>query len=80
MRCRSMRAAVRNMSEAPLEMEERHIAQFETLITKQELRISELERRGRTEAAERARVVLATMRALLQSAWAHRDRLLQRKL
>jgi hypothetical protein len=70
---------VRNVSQTPLEMEERHIAQLELLITKQELRLSELERDGHAEAAARARDVLARCRELLQSAWGYRARLLQRK-
>jgi hypothetical protein len=66
------------VSETPLEMEERHIARFETLITKQELRLSALERDGHADAAERARGVLAAMQAFLRLAWEHRDRLLKR--
>jgi hypothetical protein len=66
------------MSETPLEMEERHIAQFERLITKQESLLSELDRNGHAEAARRARDVLAEMQVLLRFAWERRDRLLQR--
>jgi hypothetical protein len=70
---------VRNIRETPLEMEERHIAQLEMLIAKQELRLSELERDGHAEAAARSRDVLERMQELLQSAWGYRARLLQRK-
>jgi hypothetical protein len=69
----------RPVRETPLEMEERHIAQFETLITKQELLLSKLAQGGHAEAAERARNRLAATRALLQSAWEHRARLLRRE-
>jgi hypothetical protein len=67
----------RNMSETPLEMEERHIVQFERMISKQELRLSEMERAGYAEAAERARDRLASMQATLQLAWKRRDHLLR---
>jgi hypothetical protein len=68
------------VSETPLEMEERHIALFEALITKQELLLAELERDGRTEAAGRVRDRLASIAELLRVAWERHGQLLQPKL
>jgi len=65
------------VSETPLEMEERHIVQLERMISKQELRLSELERTGYADAAERARDLLASTRSILQLAWKRRERLLR---
>ena len=56
-------------SETPLEMEERHIAQFEMLVTKQELLLIELERDGHVQAAALVRDRLATIEELLRIAW-----------
>jgi len=58
-------------------MEERHIVQLERMISKQELRLSELERTGYADAAERARDLLASTRSILQLAWKRRERLLR---
>ena len=68
------------MNETSLEMEDRHIVQFEGLITKQEMLLARLEQNGRTEIAEQAREILANMRTLLHLAWEYRNYLLQRKL
>jgi hypothetical protein len=56
-------------SETPLEMEDRHIAQFEMLITKQELLLIELERHGHVEAAALVCDRLAAIEELLRFAW-----------
>jgi hypothetical protein len=56
-------------SETPLEMEERHIAQFEMLVTKQALLLIELERDGHVEAAALVRDRLATLEEILRFAW-----------
>jgi hypothetical protein len=71
---------VRNVSETPLEMEERHIAQFEALITKQELLLIELERDGRVEAGERARQIIAETQKFLRFAWKRHSQLVRAKL
>jgi hypothetical protein len=71
---------VRNVSETPLEMEERHIAQFEALITKQELLLIELERDGRVEAGERARQIIAEAQEFLRFAWQRHNQLARAKL
>jgi hypothetical protein len=62
-----------------LEMEERHIAQFEMLITKQELLLTELERGGYVEVAKQAHDILDGMQALLRFARERHSRLLQAK-
>jgi len=63
--------------ETPLELEERHIALFETLITKQEALVAALEQRGNATTLERAREILTEMRGLLQFAWERRASLLK---
>jgi hypothetical protein len=75
-----LRKGARGVNETSLEMEDRHIVQFEGLITKQEMLLARLEQNGRTEIVEQAREILANMRALLHLAWEYRNYLLQRKL
>lgn len=75
-----LRKGARGVNETSLEMEDRHIVQFEGLITKQEMLLARLEQNGRTEIAEQAREILANMRTLLHLAWEYRNYLLQRKL
>jgi hypothetical protein len=54
---------------AEVPMEERHIAQFEMLVTKQELLLIELERDGHVQAAALVRDRLAAIEGLLRFAW-----------
>jgi hypothetical protein len=68
------------VSKTPLEMEERHIVQFEMLITKQELRLAGLDRDGRIKEAARVRARLASIQELLRFAWERHGQLLRAKL
>ena len=63
------------MNEVLLEMEQRHIAQLERQIARQEQIIEELERDGHRRTAETARVLLTTLQTSLLLAREHAERL-----
>ena len=61
------------MNEPLLQMEERHIAQLERQIRRQEKIIEELERDGHRKTAETARGLLTTYRNSLRLALEHAE-------
>ena len=64
-----------SMNEALLEMEERHIAQLERKIARQETILEDLQRDRLQRTAETARTLLTTLQTSLRLAREHAERL-----